>query len=143
MTLTLRRALGFIIDSMIVWIPLSIIAIVFFITRTVISWIPVLNWFTFLFSLSWISFVVFFLYDFLSMSVFNSTIGKTAMLVRVVNDQGLPLSFGQKLIRSILRSLQFTFVGHAFLLINLGIVVLRGEQYSIHDLLVGSQVWRK
>ncbi len=143
MTLTLRRALGFIIDSMIVWIPLSIIALVFFITRTVISWIPVLNWFTFLFSLSWISFVVFFLYDFLSMMVFNSTIGKTAMLVRVVNDQGFPLSFGQKLIRSILRSLQFTIVGHAFLLINLGIVVLRGEQYSIHDLLVGSQVWRK
>ncbi|MBS3991135.1 MAG: RDD family protein [Erysipelothrix sp.] len=143
MTLTLRRALGYIIDSMMVWIPLSIIAIVFFITRTIISWIPVLNWFTFLFSLSWISFTIFFIYDFISMLVFNTTVGKTAMLIKVVNDQGYPLDFGQKLLRSILRSLQFTFVGQAFLFINLGIIVLRGEQFSIHDLLVGSQVWRK
>jgi len=77
------------------------------------------------------------------MLVFNTTVGKTAMLIKVVNDQGYPLDFGQKLLRSILRSLQFTFVGQAFLFINLGIIVLRGEQFSIHDLLVGSQVWRK
>lgn len=65
------------------------------------------------------------------------------MLLKVVNDQGYPLRFEQKLIRSILRSLQFTFLGYALVLINLGIVVLRGEQFSLHDLLVGSQVWRK
>ena len=143
MTLTLRRTLGFIIDSMIVWIPLSVFAIVFVITRVIISWVPILNWLTFLFSLSWVSFALFFLYDFLSMIFFNSTIGKTSMLLKVVNEQGYPLRFEQKLIRSILRSLQFTFLGYALVLINLGIVVLRGEQFSLHDLLVGSQVWRK
>lgn len=143
MTLTLRRTLGFIIDSMIVWIPLSVFAIVFVITRAIISWVPILNWLTILFSLSWVSFTLFFLYDFLSMIFFNSTIGKTSMLLKVVNEQGYPLRFEQKLIRSILRSLQFTFLGYALVLINLGIVVLRGEQFSLHDLLVGSQVWRK
>ena len=143
MTLTLRRTLGFIVDSMIVWIPLSVFAIVFVITRVIISWVPILNWLTFLFSLSWVSFALFFLYDFLSMIFFNSTIGKTSMLLKVVNEQGYPLRFEQKLIRSILRSLQFTFLGYALVLINLGIVVLRGEQFSLHDLLVGSQVWRK
>lgn len=65
------------------------------------------------------------------------------MLLKVVNDHGYPLRLEQKLIRSILRSLQFTFLGYALVLINVGIVVLRGEQFSLHDLLVGSQVWRK
>lgn len=143
MTLTLRRAIGFVIDSMIVWIPLSIIAIVFFVTRTILSWIPILNWFTFLFSLSWTTFSLFFLYDFLSMALLNTTVGKTAMMIKVVNQDGQSASLGQKFSRSLLRALQFTVVGQAFLLINLGIIVLRGEQYSIHDLLVGTSVWRK
>jgi uncharacterized RDD family membrane protein YckC len=143
MTLTLRRAIGFIIDSMIVWIPLSVVAIVFFITRAILSWIPILNWFTFLFSLSGATFTLFFLYDFLSMVLFNTTIGKTAMMIKVTDQSGFPASLGQKFIRSLLRALQFTIVGQAFLLINLGIIVLRGEQYSIHDLLVGTSVWRK
>lgn len=143
MTLTLRRALGFIIDSLMVWIPLSIVAVVFFITRTILSWIPILNWFTFLFSLSSATFVFFFLYDFLSMVVFNSTIGKTAMMIKVVNEDGHPLTLGQKFLRSLLRAIQFTIVGQAFWFINLGIIVLRGEQTSIHDLIVGTRVWRK
>lgn len=143
MTLTLRRALGFIIDSLMVWIPLSIVAVVFFITRTILSWIPILNWFTFLFSLSSATFAFFFLYDFLSMVVFNTTIGKTAMMIKVVNEDGHPLTLGQKFLRSLLRAIQFTIVGQTFWFINLGIIVLRGEQTSIHDLIVGTRVWRK
>lgn len=143
MTLTLRRALGFIIDCMVVGIPLSIVAIVFVITRTILSWIPILNIFTVLFSISWASFSLFFLYDFLSMLLFNTTIGKTAMLISVVNNYGLPLTFSQKFLRSLLRAFQFSVFGQALLLINIGIIVLRGENYSVHDLIVGTSVWRK
>lgn len=143
MTLTLRRAIGFGIDCLIVGIPLSIIAIVFIVLRIILSWIPIFNVFAALFSVAWASFSVFFIYDFFSMVLFNTTIGKMAMNLKVITDNGQPLTITQKLVRSLLRALQFSFVGYVFIMLNLGVVVLRGEHFSLHDVIVRTQVWRK
>lgn len=143
MTLTLRRVIGFGIDSLLVGIPLSVIALVFWVLRILLMWIPIFNIFSALFSIAWASFSVFFLYDFLSMLLFNTTVGKMAMRIKVVMHDGSQLTLKQKVLRSLLRALQFSFIGFGLVMINLGVVVLRGENWSLHDLIVGTQVWRK
>lgn len=143
MQFTTRRILATLVDMIIVSIPVSIISFVFGIFEWIMSFIPVLKWFKWIFHLGSSWFVLpYCLYEIIALALFHTTIGKLLFKVAVEEDNAsMHMSLTSIIIRSVVKVLSFQFCAPLFLLISLYIMI-KDPRKSLHDLAAGTTTWQ-
>jgi uncharacterized RDD family membrane protein YckC len=120
------------------------LTVLFGILRLIISLIPIIRVIRGLFAISAIGITLFFIYEVVSMYIFQTTIGKKVVGLEVLGLQpkGEP-DIWTILLRSFIKAVSITGP-LAFLTVINGIYMLvRDEHGSIHDVIAGSSVWEK
>lgn len=142
MELFIKRVFAFIIDSLIVGIPSSIVSLVFLIIRGILSYIPILNILSRLIWVSMIGFVFFLLYEVICMSIFGNTVGKRLVGLRVLGlKKKGEVDFWAVLLRSFVKIASISGPFSFLLLVNGLIMLLRDEHKSLHDFVSETSVW--
>ena len=144
MELAVKRLIAFVIDGLIISVPTLILTVLFGILRLIISLIPIIRVIRGLFAISAIGITLFFIYEVVSMYIFQTTIGKKIVGLEVLGLQpkGEP-DIWTILLRSFVKAVSITGP-LAFLTVINGIYMLvRDEHGSIHDVIAGSSVWEK
>ncbi len=144
MKLTTRRILATLIDMIIIGFPVGIISTVFGIIHWIMSFIPVVKWFRWIFHLGSSWFVLpYCLYEIICLTMFKTTVGKALMGVGVENDNAsMELHFSSILVRSVCKMITFQFCAPLLLLVSLYIMFKEPEK-SLHDILAGTITWLK
>lgn len=144
MELVVKRLLAFIIDGLIISVPTLILTILFGILRLIISLIPIIRVIRGLFAISAIGITLFFIYEVVSMYIFQTTLGKKLVGLEVL---GLrphgKVDIWTILLRSFVKAVSISGP-LAFLSVINGIYMLvKDEHGSVHDIIAGSSVWQK
>lgn len=103
MKLFTNRVIALIIDSLLIGIPVGIIEMAFSLIRWILSWLPFLHHFRFLFSTSFLFVIVYALYEAAMIYFAGGTVGKLIMKLEVEKEHG-SLSFGDCLIRGVMKA---------------------------------------
>ncbi len=141
MELFVKRGFAFIIDYLLVMIPTSLIVIVFGLIKLLLSIIPILNRLSDLIWLSSIGFLFYLLYEIIALTVFQTTVGKTLMNIKIRQNTQAKLDLGTIVLRSFVKVLFIT--GYFFWMIILNMLLMLGQSQhkSIHDYISGTSVW--
>lgn len=144
MELAVKRLIAFVIDGLIISVPTLILTVLFGILRLIISLIPIVRVIRGLFAISAIGITLFFIYEVVSMFIFQTTIGKKLVGLEVLGLQPKgETDIWTILLRSFIKAISITGP-LAFLTVINGIYMLvRDEHGSIHDVIAGSSVWEK
>jgi len=145
MDLIARRAIAFIIDSIIVGVPTFLISSIFVVSRFLLSvLLPFISRPSHATTMMIIGFVIYCTYETIAMYVFNTTIGKLAMELRVSGTQTRGYTdFWTIFLRSILKVLSLVSTFSILLVFNLLYIFIKDEHKSIHDLVAKTSVWKK
>lgn len=144
MKLTTRRILATLIDMTLVGLPVGLISTVFGIIHWIMSFIPVVKWFRWIFHLGSSWFVLpYCLYEIICLACFHTTIGKALMGVGVEEENGvMELRFSTIVIRSVFKMITFQFCAPLLLLVSF-YIMLKEPEKSLHDVLAGTITWLK
>ena len=142
MELFIKRGLAWLIDAFIVMIPTSIVVLVFGLLKFILSLLPILSTLSNFIWLSAIGFFFYMIYEVTSLLIFQTTIGKALLKIKVRDVHGGYLEPSAIIIRSFLKVLSTSGYFAWLLLINLGVMLIKDESLSLHDYLAGSKVWR-
>ena len=139
MKLFTNRVIALIIDSLLIGIPVGILEMAFSLIRWILSWLPFLHHFRFLFSTSFLFVIVYALYEAAMIYFAGGTGGKLIMKLEVEKEHG-SLSFGDCLIRGVMKafSLQIWILGEFS-----AIFAYSDQHSSLHDRIAGTSVWEK
>jgi uncharacterized RDD family membrane protein YckC len=141
MELFVKRGFAFIIDYLIIMLPTTIVVIVFGVIKLLLSIIPILNRLSDLIWLSSIGFLFYLLYEVIALTLFQTTIGKALMGLRIRQNDQQPLELWTILLRSFLKVLFVTGYFFWMIIINMLIALGHNQHKSLHDLIAGTSVW--
>jgi uncharacterized RDD family membrane protein YckC len=141
MELFVKRGFAFIIDYLIIMLPTTIVVIVFGVIKLLLSVIPILNRLSDLIWLSSIGFLFYLLYEIIALTLFQTTIGKALMGLRIRQNDQRPLDLWTILLRSFLKVLFVTGYFFWMIIINMLIALGHNQHKSLHDLIAGTSVW--
>lgn len=141
MELFVKRGFAFIIDYLFVMIPTALFVIVFGLIKLILSVIPILNVLSDFIWLSSIGFVFYLLYEIISLAVFQTTIGKALMRLKIKQKDSKRLDGWTIVLRSLIKVASIT--GYLFwvIIINMLLILGKNEHRSIHDWIAGTSVW--
>lgn len=144
MELAVKRLIAFIIDGLIISVPTLILTVLFGILRLIISLIPIVRVIRGFFAISFIGIFLFFIYEVVSMFLFQTTIGKKVVGLEILGLQPRgEVDIWTILLRSFVKAISISGP-LAFLTVINGIYMLvKDEHGSIHDIIAGSSVWEK
>ena len=144
MELAIKRLIAFIIDGLIISVPTLILTVLFGILRLIISLIPIVRVIRGFFAISFIGIFLFFIYEVVSMFLFQTTIGKKVVGLEILGLQPRgEVDIWTILLRSFVKAISISGP-LAFLTVINGIYMLvKDEHGSIHDIIAGSSVWEK
>ncbi len=134
-----NRLLAAMIDLILVGVPVYVIKMIFSFLGWFISWIPVLRWFGWLFYTGYLMFFAYAAYEIIMMEVFQTTVGKKIMGVRVQSQNGLPLTTRQCVIRGVAKAASIHWFWGLAAVYSLYLMV-NNSQDSLHDRLAESRV---
>lgn len=111
----------------------------FSLIRWILSWLPFLHHFRFLFSTSFLFVIVYALYEAAMIYFAGGTVGKLIMKLEVEKERGA-MTFGDCLIRGVMKafSLQIWILG-----VFSAILAYSDQHSSLHDRMAGTSVWEK
>lgn len=142
MKLITRRILATLIDMTLVGLPVGIISTVFGIIHWIMSFIPVVKWFRWVFRLGSSWFIVpYCIYEIICLALFRTTVGKALMGVGVEEEHGvMDLRLSTIIMRSVFKMISFQFCAPLLLLVSCYIMYKEPEK-SLHDVLAGTITW--
>jgi uncharacterized RDD family membrane protein YckC len=144
MELAVKRLIAFIIDGLIISVPTLILTIIFGILRLIISLIPIVRVIRSFFAISAIGIILFFVYEVISMYLFQTTIGKRVVGLEVLGLQTKgEVDIWTILLRSFVKAISITGPLAFLTVINGVYMLMKDEHGSIHDVIAGSSVWEK
>lgn len=135
-----KRVIAVVIDCLLIGIPIGIIEMAFSLIRWIMSWLPLIHHFRFLFSTSFLFVIVYALYE-AAMNYFAAgTVGKLIMGLEVEKERGGRMSGMDCLARGVLKAfcLQIWILS-----VISGIVMISDQHSSLHDQLLGTTVWER
>ncbi len=137
MELLIKRFIALFIDVFIIYIPSLVIQSVLGVIGFVISFVPVFG-----FIGNWISdlgvfFILFFLYNFIMEYVFDGTLGKKLMKIKVLYQDD---DMMKKVLRALLKTYSVVGLFKIFAIISLCIMAFVDAETSLHDKVVKSKV---
>lgn len=138
MNFFVKRILAALIDGLIIGIPIGIIEFAFGIIRFILSLLPILNHFRFLFSTSLLFLIVYSLYEGLMVYFGRKTIGKMIMGISIHKTNDTSFGFGDAMLRGLCKAISLSFIPLGVLSFILACVK---QNSSIHDVLLGTSVW--
>ncbi len=141
MELFVKRGFAFIIDYLFVMIPTALFVIVFGLIKLILSVIPILNVLSDFIWLSSIGFVFYLLYEIISLAVFQTTIGKALMRLKIKQKDSKRLDGWTIVLRSLIKVASITGYLLWVIIINMLLILGKNEHRSIHDWIAGTSVW--
>ena len=144
MKLITRRIIATCIDMTLIGLPVGIISTVFGIIKWIMSFIPVVKWFRWIFHLGSAWFVVpYCIYEIFCLACFGTTVGKALMGVGVEEESGaMNMRLTTIIIRSVFKMITFQFCAPLLLLVSF-YIMYKDPEKSLHDVLAGTCTWLK
>lgn len=137
--LFINRTIAVMIDSLIIGIPVFFIDLAFSLIRWIMSWLPIIHHFRFLFSTSFLFVIVYALYEAIMVYFASGTIGKMIMKLDIEKENGR-MSFSDCLIRGLIKA----FSLHVWIIGAVSAVMALSDSHSsLHDRISGTSVWEK